>query len=162
MGQHPTDIFQCFWKYHSLFASLASLSKQLSLLHDADIDLTREYTERAHLRSFRPGERIFSQGSNRYFLYIVTLGECEYSRAFPEPSSSSLSPKGEGEIARGGEGVGASLEINIGLTLSSGHFSFMDGSLETEIRFQEGEDENVDANKRSRRRRRVATKEDRR
>lgn len=128
MGQNPQDILQCFWKFHGIFSEVHLLSQQLSVLHNADIDLTREYTERGHMRGYRPGERIFSQGFSRNYLYILTLGECEYSRSYPEPNSSLTKSQN-------------CVEINIGLVLSAGHFSFMDGCLEDQILFHEDEDE---------------------
>jgi hypothetical protein len=161
MGHTPQDILRCFWKYHSISHELDALSRQLSVLHDADIDLTREFTERAHLRSYRPGERIFSQGCPRQFLYVLTLGECQYTRSYPEPtqtqtstvvpaappavipaptSTSAAVATGNQAMSMGNQG---SVEINLGLVLSAGHFSFMDGSLENEIKFREGQDDRV-------------------
>ena len=148
MGYVPQDILQCFWKYHSIYHEIESLSRQLSVLHDADIDLTREFTERGHLRSYRPGERIFTQGLPRYFLYVVTLGECQYSRAYPEPQYGLISETPPVTSSPD------SMEINLGLVLSPGHFSFMDGCLENEIKFREGEDDRT--------KRRAVAKEDRR
>lgn len=149
MGPIPQDILQCFWKYHKIYHEIDLLSRQLSVLHNADIDLIREYTERGHIRSYRPGERIFSQGLPRCYLYILTLGECEYSRVYPEPNKSCPSDD--------------SIEVNLGLTLTPGHFSFMDGCLEEEILFHEEEDDD-DQNQDdgNRKKKKLIIKEDRR
>ena len=134
MGSIPKDILSCFWKYHSIYVEIEKLSRNLSVLHCADIDIVREYTERSHIRCYWPGERIFSQGSFRHHLYIVRLGECEYTRTYPPPPtlhhSSALYYFGQSS-----QNENKPIEINIGLTLTPGHFSFMDGYLENEMSY---------------------------
>lgn len=140
MGSTPKDILSCFWKYHSIYIEIEKLSRNLSVLHYADIDIVREYTERSHIRSYWPGERIFSQGSSRYHLYIITLGECEYTRTYPPPSN--LHNFGLYYNGQNLQNETNSIEINIGLTLTAGHFSFMDGYLEDEVTYLFDEDYN--------------------
>lgn len=61
VGSQPTDMLSCFWKYHGLWTSAWKISQELSMLHNLDIDLTRELTEKSHIRHYWPGERIFTE-----------------------------------------------------------------------------------------------------
>lgn len=66
-------------------------------------------------------------------MYIVTLGECEYTRTYPPPSTSHTSA-----LYYNGQNIQNetnSLEINLGLILTPGHFSFMDGFPDNELTY---------------------------
>jgi hypothetical protein len=64
MGPKPVDLLTCFWKYHGCWREADELSRQLSTQHHRDIDLLRELTEKSHVRSYWPGDKIFCEVSD--------------------------------------------------------------------------------------------------
>lgn len=61
MGPRPIDLLRCFWKYNGFWKKAEEISHFLTNKHDKDIDITRELTEKSHIRSFWPGEKIFDE-----------------------------------------------------------------------------------------------------
>jgi len=124
VGAIPKDIMTCFWKYHGLLRHAQDLSRELSIEQGIDVDFSKEMTERAHIRCYWPGDRIFTEATPRRHLFIVTMGECAFTRSYPPrgtytPANAAL--RGYGNLRPD------SIEVNIGLNLFPGHFAFMDG-----------------------------------
>lgn len=116
-----------FWKHHRLWQEIKRHNHDL-LLHTKykhaatgnpkkrqDIHFNFQpmnVIDSGRIKVLQPGMDIFTQGAPRHYLYLMLRGCAEYRRAFPPAiTAGGLMPP----------------NVEVGLTLLCGDFSFMDG-----------------------------------
>ena len=145
IGRRGSDVENAmilFYKYHSLWGEIKQ--HNINLLKHSKYQLFNKKKKKereninfsfqpmniitsARLKIYQAGMEIFQQDQNRQYFYLIIRGCCEYKRKF------------NGNFVEGGL---LPSEIDVGLSVMCGDFSFMDGEdhLYTE-QMQEGDDQ---------------------
>jgi hypothetical protein len=121
-GSEANAFLTCFWKSTKLWpilnknivAPLFNLNKMTKANPESSFNLDLiDFRKYGKILVYQPGAEIFTQGSPRHhFHLVVNKGECVMLKEFPLWCvNAGIMPK----------------EVDIGLRLLSGDFSFMDG-----------------------------------